>query len=150
MKIRPAELAEAEIVHAVMMRAFAEYGAFANPSSALHETIDDVCESMARGGALLAFDGDDAIASVRFHAEEELELLRLSVDPAHRETGVGGALVEHIESIARQRGYDHVRVFVRSQQPDNRPWWTARGYAIDGYSERYGIADLRTHMFKLM
>ena len=135
-------------MHAIMMRAFAEYAAFEKPSSALRETVDDVSTSMARGGALLGFAGPRAIASVRFHAEQELELLRLAVLPEHRGHGVGGALVERVEAIARSRGYDAVRVYARSQQPDNRAWWLARGYTIDGTSGRYGIPDLRTHLRK--
>ena len=154
MRIRLAELHEAAIVHDVMVRAFREYAAFANPSSALRETVDDVRASMVRGGALLAFSGDGpdgrAVGSVRFHAESELELLRLAVLPELRGSGVGSALVAHVETIARERGYAAVRVYARSQQPDNRPWWLARGYEVDGHSERYGIADLRTHMLKPM
>lgn len=147
-RIRLAEPSEAELVHALMLRAFAEYASFPNPSSALRESIDDVRSSMARGGALLAFDGANAVGSARFHAGDELELLRLAVVPEERERGIGGAIADRVEAIARERGYDAIRVYARSQQPDNRPWWIARGYVVDGYSGRYGIADLRTHLRK--
>lgn len=146
--IRPAALEEAPIVHDVMVRAFDEYSSLPNPSSALRESLQDVRDSIARGGALLAWIDGRPVASVRYHADDELELLRLSVVPKHRGEGIGQRLVDAVEAIARDLGYDSVRVYARSQQPDNRPWWVARGYSIDGYSGRYGIPDLRTHLRK--
>lgn len=147
-QIRLAEPDEAELVHALMLRAFGEYASFPNPSSALRESVADVRRSMSRGGGILAFDDDEPIASARFHAEDELELLRLAVVPEARGKGIGATIVDRIEAIAGERGYDAVRVYARSQQPDNRPWWIALGYAVDGYSGRYGIPDLRAHLRK--
>lgn len=148
MQIRRASLDDAPTVHAIMLQAFAEYAWFTNPSSALNESVDDVVASMKRGGALVAERDNVAIASVRFHADDQLELLRLAVIPDERGNAVGVAMVREVEAIAKALGYASVRVYARSQQPDNRPWWTALGYVIDGYSGRYGIPDLRTHLIK--
>ena len=75
---------------------------------------------------------------------------RLAVLPAHQGRGVGGAMIDWLEALARKLRLEAVETTVRSQQPDNRPYYLARGYEITGYSGRYGIPDLRTHVRKVL
>ncbi len=75
---------------------------------------------------------------------------RLAVHPGLRNRRVGSAMVDFLEEHARSVGLSEVRADARSQQPDNRPYYLARGYRIVGYAERYGIPDMRTHMAKTL
>lgn len=149
--IRLAAPQEAHVVYAMMKAAFAEYAARPNPSSALAESLDDVERAMARGGAILAMEGDVPIAAGRFEVNRDegwLSYERLAVLPAERGRGIGSAMIDWLEDHARDLGLAEVRVTARSREPDNRPYYEWRGYEITGYSERYGIPDIRTHMRK--
>ncbi|MFW6049942.1 MAG: GNAT family N-acetyltransferase [Myxococcota bacterium] len=152
--IRLARPGEAERVHRLMADAFEEYRAQPHPSSALGEDVEAVRRAMEGGGAILAFEGDEPVGSGRFIWKRRedgrlaLAFERLAVPPAHRGRGIGAAMIEWLEAHARDGGADVVEVTVRSQQPDNRPYYLRRGYRITGYSARYGIPDIRTHMEK--
>lgn len=149
--IRLAEPEEAHVVFAVMKAAFAEYASEAHPSSALHESIDDLERAMERGGAIVALDGDRYVGSGRFEVAHDGSWLcfeRLAVLPAERHRGLGSRMIDWLERHARARGLHEIRVTARSREPDNRPYYESRGYEITGYSARYGIPDIRTHMRK--
>lgn len=170
-RVRLADASEAGEVHRTMVEAFAEYAAYPTPSSALDESVDDVRAAMRRGGALLvetpagivgsgrfavAWDGPPpANAVARAFGGERLSgpggalsFERLSVVPAARGRGLAGSMIDRLEALAVALGLSRVDTAARSQQPDMRPYYLGRGYAITGYSGRYGIADLRTHLSK--
>jgi predicted N-acetyltransferase YhbS len=152
--IRLAQTDEASLVHALMQQAFAETLAQAHPSSALKETVDDVHQAMARGGALLALVEGEPVGTGRFEwrarpdGRRALSFERLAVAPEWRGRGIGGALIAWLEDHARRGGAQVVEATVRSEQPDNRPYYLARGYRIVGYSGRYGLPRIRTHVEK--
>jgi GNAT superfamily N-acetyltransferase len=157
--IRHAAAGEAALVHAAMIAAFEEYRGLPLPSSALEESIEDVARAMTGDpaiagshltrGALLAFDGDACVGSVRWALEPDaLSFARLAVVPSHRGKGLGLRFVMTLEDIARAEGRELMRITARSQQPDNRPFYQRLGYVITGYSPRYGVPDITTHMEK--
>jgi GNAT superfamily N-acetyltransferase len=149
--VRIAEPNELHLVFALMRAGFAESAKHPNPSSALRETLDDVRARIGRGGAILAFEHGRPAGSGRFVVDREaghLSYERLAVHPALRGRRIGSAMVSFLEDHARSLGLSEVRADARSQQPDNRPFYLARGYRITGYAERYGIPDMRTHMAK--
>ena len=158
-----------------MLEGFAATQAFELPSSALSETRADLDQEVRGGAALLAFSGGRAVASARLvprwrsapafdvraalkRAErgEPLEespggalyVSRMSVLPGMQNRGIGMALLSWVEELARKLDLDAVELSVRSQQPDNRPYYQRLGFRITGYSERYGITDMSTHMRK--
>jgi GNAT superfamily N-acetyltransferase len=149
--IREARDDELHVVLALMRAAFAESAREAHPSSALREMLDDVRAVTSRGGAILAFDRDRPIGSARFIVSREegyLSYERLAVHPAGRGHGHGAAMIDWLEDHARALGLSEVRADARSQMPDNRPFYLARGYEIIGYADRYGVTGLRTRMRK--
>lgn len=149
--IRLAGAEEAHVVHAIMRAAFAEYASGPHPSSALRETVDDVEAAMAKGGGLLALRGGRYVASGRFTVDRATGVLafeRLAVLPGERGRNLGGRTIDWLEAHARALGLSEVHVTARSREPDNRPYYLSRGYEIRGYSARYGIPDIRTHMCK--
>lgn len=175
--VRLARPSEAALVHHVMLEGFAGYRRFAIPSSALSESRDDVADALRAGGAVLAFDEEGAVACARFElvwsapppfdvAEAlasaaagvrapaspggALSFSRMAVIPRARRRGLGRSLVAWLEALAGNLGLARVVITVRSQQPDNRPYYEALGYRVTGYSARYGIPDMVTHMEKLL
>jgi GNAT superfamily N-acetyltransferase len=167
---------EASLVRSLIQRGFAETREFADPSSALGESEEDVRRELARGAALVAELDGEPVAVVRFFIEPkgggqtvdralierarrgetvpslleggQLVLSRLTVVPEARGRGIAQQLLGELERIAAQLGVRRLAITVRSQQPDNRPFWQSLGFRITGYSERYGIADMVTHMEK--
>ncbi len=134
--------------HQVTRSAFAESRRYSFPSSALQERVEDFSAADALVGA---FVGNRLIGNARLsYGEAWIQFSRLAVLPAHRGKGWGRAILTFIESHARARGAREVHATARSQQPDNRPYYLACGYVITGYSEAYGIADLRTHLVKTL
>lgn len=153
--IRPATEHELGTVHAIMMAAFATTAGYKHPSSALQETLSDLRRAVSDGGAILAFADGRPVGSGRFktrsattNAPSFLSYERLAVLPAVAGRGVGSAMVRWLEAHAAALGLEEIRVAARSQQPDNRPFYLERGYKIVGYSERYGVTDIRTHLTK--
>jgi len=151
--VRFAEPGEESLVYALMRAGFAQSAVYPNPSSALSETLEEVREKLGTGGAILAFEHCRPAGSGRFRVTENggfLTYERLAVLPALRHRGIGSAMVAFLEEHARALGLHEIRADSRSQQPDNRTFYLAHGYEITGYAERYGIADMRTHMAKTL
>lgn len=173
--IRLARRDEHDLVRRLMLEGFAATRAFEIPSSALDESRADLDRALTGGAALLAFSAGRAVASARLvprwgsapgfdvdaalrrAAQGErleaspggaLHVSRMSVLPGMQNQGIGAALVSWIEALAQNLGLGAVELDVRSQQPDNRPYYQRLGYRITGHSERYGIADMSTHMRK--
>jgi GNAT superfamily N-acetyltransferase len=149
--IRLAEPHEAPLVHRVTQDGFAAYARFDQPSSVLGETVDDVLRAIEQDGAVLAFRAGEPIGAARFRIDRAAGVLafsRMTVLPKERGRSVAKQVVAWLEALALARGLSAVEITVRSQQPDNRPYWQGLGYRIVAYSERYGIADMVTHMRK--
>lgn len=79
-----------------------------------------------------------------------LGFARLAVVPDARGRGIGAAIIARLESLAISLALGAVEITVRSQQPDNRPYYERLGYEVTGYGERYGVGDLVTKMRKVL
>lgn len=125
------------------------------PSSALDEDEADIRVALERGAGLLASLEGQVVGCARFRfdppessgsSRPRLFFSRLCVVPEARRRGVARSMLSALEAEARAAGADGLAMTVRSQQPDNRPFWLRLGFVITGYSERYGIEDMVTHM----
>lgn len=175
LEIRLARAEEHDLVYRLMLEGFASSRVYELPSSALAETRADVDRAVRGGAALLAFQAGRPVGSARllpawrtppgFDVAAVLEraaggrkvegspggvlrVSRMSVLPGARNRGIGAGMLAWIEALAERLGLDAVELSVRSQQPDNRPYYQRLGYHVTGYSGRYGIADMSTHMCK--
>jgi len=130
--VRLATLDEAPIVRRIMQAAFAEYrGALPVESGAHTETVEDVQAVMHQGGALLAFEADEAVGSARFTLEEDaVYVARVSVLPTRRRRGVASAMMRFCEDIARSEGKARVRIGVRDSLPSNVGLYQALGFEL--------------------
>ena len=135
----------ASVVLAITKAAFASTSAYAHPSSALNEKLDGL---RASGDEfLVARSQGRAIAAARLRMKAPaLEFTRLAVLPALQGRGVGEAMLDHIEGLARERAMHEVRCAARSSMPDNRPFYLRRGYEVLGYEHVYGVPNLRTRL----
>jgi ribosomal protein S18 acetylase RimI-like enzyme len=130
--VRLAAPSEAALVHAIMLAAYAEYrGALPVDSSAHAETVDDVMDGMRKGGAILAFEGSQAIGSARFEPEaQSLYVRRVSVLSSHRRRGVASAIMRSMEAIAVESGRRAIRLEVRDSLPTNVSLYRSLGYEV--------------------
>jgi ribosomal protein S18 acetylase RimI-like enzyme len=115
-----------------MRQAFAEYaGALPVESGAQAETLEDVEQAMAAGGAVLAFVDDTPIGSARFATEDsDLYVGRVSVLPSHRRRGVASVVMRFLESVAAERGLAAIRIGVRDSLPSNVGLYQSLGYEL--------------------
>lgn len=139
--IRIARVEEAPLVHRLMQEAFEEYRLILTPpTGALKETVHDVAAAMRKGGAILAFAGDEAIGSARFEDiwPHCLSLGRLSVLPAYRGRGVGKAMVKWAENRAAASGFSEVRLGVRTCLLSNLQFYLRLGYDVYRFDDHSG------------
>src|SRR5579871_1187935 len=103
LRITLARSDEAPLVHCIMQEAFAELASVLQPpSGAMQETVEDVRKAMSVGGALLAWEGETAVASVRFELQpNHLYVGRLAVLPTQRGRGIASAVMVSMETVAR-------------------------------------------------
>jgi ribosomal protein S18 acetylase RimI-like enzyme len=128
--IHRATLEEAPLVHRIMIEAFAEYAeTLQAPSGAMTETVADVAESMARGGAILAWEGPQAVGSARFEPRDGfLSVGRVAVLPAHRRRGIAQAMMRLMETEAEAAGFQRIELGVRMSLPSNLALYASLGY----------------------
>ncbi|WKB34644.1 GNAT family N-acetyltransferase [Terrilactibacillus sp. S3-3] len=101
--IRPAQVEDAPIVHAVMFEAFSEY--LDPPSSALDETVKSV-ESVLGGGeqALIYYKDARPCGIIRFIVrDEDVYFFRLAVVPGEQNQGIAKKLTARLENDAKSR-----------------------------------------------
>jgi ribosomal protein S18 acetylase RimI-like enzyme len=123
---------EAPLVRSIMRQAFGEYaGALPVESGAHTESLADVVAAMREGGAVLAFDRDEAIGSARFSPEAgDLYVGRVAVLPSHRRRGVASAMMRFLEGVAATRGCEAIHIGVRDSLPSNVGLYQSLGYEL--------------------
>lgn len=131
-RIALAAPADAATVHRVMHAAFDEFrGRLEPPSSAHGETVEDVERAMAAGGAVIAWEGDEAVGCARFQRQPgRLSVGRVAVLPGHRGRGIARAMMRAIAGLAPGMGVDELRVEVRKSLPGNVALYESLGYAV--------------------
>jgi ribosomal protein S18 acetylase RimI-like enzyme len=132
-KITSAKLKDAPLVYEIMQAAFAEYLGTLNPPSGAHvETVENVIEVMRQGGAVLAWDGDQAVGSVRYLLREDggCYIGRVSVLPSHRGRGIASDMMRAIEAIAREHDCAHLEIGVRLVLESNINLYRRLGYDV--------------------
>lgn len=121
---------DALLVYHLMRAAFTEYnGVLDPPSGATLETLEDVREALAQGGALIAWEGETPVGSARFRLDtDELYIGRVAVSPAYRRRGVAKAIMLRMEDVALRYGLSRLHVGVRMSLPGNVQLYESLGY----------------------
>lgn len=122
----------ADEVRVLMLAAFSEHDAVLTvPSSAMAETVEDVAEHIAAGGAVLATVGGATVGSGRFELREDhVYIGRLSVLPEHRSAGIGALMMTAMEQHAAAKGFTEARIGVRTMLPKNIALYERLGYVV--------------------
>lgn len=131
-KIRYAATEDAPLLHGIIQAAFAEYrGAIAVPPGALSETLEEVERAITEGKVLLAYDGAQAVGTVRYEVRPDcLYVGRLAVLPSHRGRRVGATLMAYVESLAPGLGRTRLYLGTRLSMPGNIAFYERLGYRI--------------------
>ena len=132
MEIRPASPGDAAMLHNLILAAFAEYeGVLVVRPQALGETLEEVEQAIKEGGVLLAWDGDEALGSVRYELRpDSMYVGRLAVAPAHRSRGIGAVLMRYIEQLAPTMGRSRIELATRQSMPGNLAFYRRIGYRV--------------------
>lgn len=130
--IRYATPEDAPLLHSIIQAAFAEYrGTIPVPPGALGETLEEVEKAIAKGTALLAYDGDVAVGTARYEVRPDcLYVGRLAVLPSHRGRGVGAELMLFVEGLAPGFERDRIYLGTRTSMPSNIAFYERLGYRI--------------------
>jgi ribosomal protein S18 acetylase RimI-like enzyme len=130
-----ADSSRADLVFRLAVAAFEEFRAtLVPPPGILAETVEDVAAYIQRGGAVIAWDGDVAVGSARFHREpDHLYVGRVAVPPEFRRRGIASELMRFLETHARSLGLPETRVEVRMALPSNIALYESLGYLPISY-----------------
>jgi ribosomal protein S18 acetylase RimI-like enzyme len=131
-RVRLATPEDAELMHEVMQRSFAEYlGVLRVASSAHAETVADVRRALALGGGALAWIESACVGSARFALEPEVLCVgRVAVLPEFRRRGIASRLMRFIEEHAPSLGRDVVSLKARAALPSNVELYRSLGYEV--------------------
>ncbi len=121
---------DAAIITRLLLTAFEEYRGVLDPPSGAHdETEDKVREKMKTAHVVMARCSEVPAGCVFYEPDEDgLYLSRLAVLPEYRRHGIGRALIEYVESRARDLGLQRVRLAVRLALPQLRALYERLGY----------------------
>lgn len=133
--LRPATVADAVTVHAVMMAAGMD-----PRSSWVRSTVADIEWSLGTGGGFVAMQNGAAVGCVGYRPDgfRTLTLNKLATRPEVRGHGLGAALVRAVEERARVGGFGRVLLAVSQYNLSVIPFYEHLGYAVS--VERYAYA----------
>ena len=133
-----------------MQAGFEDLRGVLDPASGAHtETVTDVEQVMAQGGAVLAWHGEQPIGSARFIVHDDYVYVgRVAVLPTHRRQGVASAIMLFLEDVARAAGRSKIQLSVRGSLPSNLRLYESLGYTVTGVEPHPRGPDTTTHMQK--
>ena len=133
-----------------MQTAFAEYIGKLNPASPCHmETVGDVAEAIQYGGAILAWADGVAAGSARYAFHNDAFYVgRVSVLPDYRGKGVASAMMNALETVAREHGYAEMQLCSRMNLPKNIALYERLGFSIVRSEQVSPDADVQVTMVK--
>jgi tRNA threonylcarbamoyladenosine biosynthesis protein TsaE len=130
----------AEAAADVVATIHASFGArevLAPASTATDETTGSVAAQLAEHGGLLATSELGPVGALLFDTGGPLlGMRRVAVRPDAQGLGVAGAMVAAAERLARDRGYDGLRIAARTELPRTIRFWEHLGYTE---TERSGV-----------
>lgn len=142
--IRPARLADASDISAVILRAFSCYeGRLQPPAGALRETPESIRARLSSERALVAVAPEGIAACVFYRPSEtpgEIYLGRLAVHPERQRLGLARRLMAALEETARGAGAAALVLNVRITLPANRAVFERLGFSAVGEGRHPGFA----------
>jgi len=133
LEIRHASSDDVETIHAITQAAYAQYRTLIPYSSIWLETPEIIAAEMQLGPVLLVIVDGKVVGSVRCHVEHEERFMyihRLAVLPSYRRQGLGNALMQAVEDLAKAEDIHQVRLETRAAQPENYHFYRKLGYQL--------------------
>lgn len=124
-------VADASLVHEIMLSAFEEYRHLEVPSSALDERASSIEESLRNGNedALLFYQDRVPVGSCRFKFDgNSLYFSRLSVRPESRGKGIAKAILRWLQDYALDHDIVAMSCRVRLVLPQNIDLYQSIGF----------------------
>ena len=124
------ETQDANLIHAIMQQAYAEYRHDASPSSALAETVAGIEQELATGMRAFIWQPDElAIAMVKTQwLPDTLYFSRLSVIPSSRHQGHAKSLLAALATQAQLAQLSHLECKVRAEISRNVALYQGLGF----------------------
>jgi len=118
----------------IIKTAFAPQATLQPPSSAVRKTMALLEQELAAGGALVTEFDQHVVACVLHQPRHDaLYFHRLAVLPALHGRGIGRALINTVEQLARTSGSARVELSVRLELDQQRRFYESLGYQTIGY-----------------
>ncbi len=144
MPIKVSKTEDAALLCRLVHESFAEYeGHLDPPSAAMHETAESIEWELRNGSiGMLALADDVPVGSVLAKPKgRHLYFGRLSVLPTFRRHAVGAALVEAVQSEARNAGLDGIDCSVRIALEANQRFFLSLGFVEVGRNAHLGFNE---------
>lgn len=132
--IREASPADAQRLAEVYRSAYAENRALGFPASAESATASEVAEWIADHTVFVAVVESAVVGGVRLTEPEpgRGKISRLGVHDNWKGQGVGRDLLDHVERVCRDRGYESVRLTTPAEHPFLPELYRSRGFEKTG------------------
>lgn len=103
---------------------------------------DDYADVLRRYSVTVAERGGDVVGLIVLGVDDEgFYVDNVAVDPWHQGSGVGRALLEHAEAVARRRRFDSIYLYTHELMSENRAMYARAGY-VEYDRRRHGDAWL--------
>jgi GNAT superfamily N-acetyltransferase len=131
--VREATPGDAAALAAAYRSAYAQNRELGFPAKAESATAADVREWIAAAWLYVAVDGDP-VGGVRVEPtdDDRVKISRLAVRAERKGEGIGTALLDHAERVARERGYDAAQLTTPPEHPFLPEFYRDRGYEVIG------------------
>ena len=142
--MRAATATDAAVIHDITQRSFSEFrGSLDPPNGSDIETPAQIADQLSRGYALIGYIDNTPVASVRLQATpEHLYVGRFGVIPEKRGRGIGAAIMQSIEDIARTMSTPRVQLSTRAKLQSNVRFYNRLGYVIIRTAPHPGGSDI--------
>ncbi len=139
LSIRPAAMEDAEAIHAIQMRAFAEEGRLSDDMRIppLAEPVTAIALHIRTQTVLTARDGERIIGAARGIVEGVVCTLRgIIVEPEYQGRGIGASLLAAIEQA--HPGVERFDLTTNTLVPGNVAFYERHGYKVTELSNYAG------------
>jgi ribosomal protein S18 acetylase RimI-like enzyme len=103
---------------------------------------DDYADVVRRSSVTVAERGGEVVGLIVLGDDDEGFFVdNVAVDPSHQGSGVGRALLEHAETVARDEGFDSIYLYTHELMTENLAMYSRAGY-VEYERRRHGDACL--------
>ncbi|TAG47475.1 MAG: N-acetyltransferase [Betaproteobacteria bacterium] len=145
--ILPAAPHDAEVIHAIQMRAFAEEARLSGTEQIppLMEDVAAVEHDVRTHTVLTARDGDQIVGSARGVIKGAACLIhRVSVEPTYQGKGIGAKLIDAVEQL--HATVERFELTTNTLVPGNVEFYERRGYTVTqrrNFSDKIVLVDMQ-------